>query len=373
MLKVGFVGWRGMVGSVLMERMQAENDFSKIDALFFSTSNAGGEAPNFAGVASKLLDAYHIDSLVGLDCIVTTQGSEYTEHVLPLLKQAGFKGYWLDASSSLRMKDESVIVLDPINRNVIDKALADGVKVFCGGNCTVSLMLMGLGGLFANNLVEWISSMTYQSASGAGANNMRELLAQSGYLYNNVSELLADSKKDILSIDARVSESLRSSDLPTQYFGAPLAGNVIPWIDAALDNGQTKEEWKGASETNKILGFSPNTIKVDGLCVRVGSMRCHSQALTIKLKRKDLSVSEIETIIANANEWVKVVPNNKADTLKSLTPVAISGKLDIAVGRIRKLSFGDDFLTVFTIGDQLLWGAAEPIRRMLDILVKYHG
>jgi aspartate-semialdehyde dehydrogenase len=368
MLKVGFVGWRGMVGSVLMDRMHQQNDFSKINAVFFSTSNAGGDAPVINGASSKLLDAYNIDALLEQDCIVTTQGSEYTQKVLPLLKQKGYDGYWLDASSTLRMSDESVIVLDPINRHVIDKALKDGVKVFCGGNCTVSLMMMALNGLFANNLIEWVSSMTYQSASGAGANNMRELLSQSGFLYNNVAELLTDSRADILAIDNRVNEILRSKDLPTGYFETSLAGNVIPWVDVALPNGQTKEEWKGASETNKILGFSPDAVKVDGLCVRVGSMRCHSQALTIKLNRKDLSLSEIEKIIASANEWVKVIPNTKEDTLKYLTPVAISGKLDIAIGRIRKLSFGDDYLTVFTVGDQLLWGAAEPLRRMLSIL-----
>ena len=373
MLKVGFVGWRGMVGSVLMERMREENDFTKIKPFFFSTSNAGGTAPNVGAESSRLLDAYNIDELAKLDCIVTTQGSDYTQEVLPNLKAAGFNGYWLDAASLLRMKDDAVIVLDPINRKVIDQALDKGTKVFCGGNCTVSLMLMGLGGLFENNLVEWISSMTYQSASGAGANNMRELLSQSGYMHDSVADLLKDSKNDILAIDAKVSQALRSNALPTQYFGAPLAGNVLPWIDAQLDNGQTKEEWKGAAETNKVLGLSHNSIKVDGLCVRVGSMRCHSQALTIKLTDKNLSLLEIEQIIANANQWVKVVSNNKADTLKSLTPVAISGKLDIAVGRMRKLSFGEDYLTVFTVGDQLLWGAAEPIRRMLDILVHYHG
>lgn len=373
MLKVGFVGWRGMVGSVLMERMREENDFIKISPVFFSTSNAGGDGPIVNNKTFKLEDAYNIDVLLGLDCIVTTQGSDYTHDVLPKLQAKGFKGYWLDASSSLRMKDDAVIVLDPINRNVIDNALQSGTKIYCGGNCTVSLMLMGLGGLFANNLVEWISSMTYQSASGAGANNMRELLTQSGYMFNSVTDLLSDSKNDILAVDARVSSALRSKDIPTEYFGAPLAGNVLPWIDSQMDNGQTKEEWKGAAETNKILGLNPNSIKVDGLCVRVGSMRCHSQALTVKLKDKNLKVSELEKIIASHNKWVKVVANNKPDTLKYLTPVAISGKLDIAVGRIRKLSFGEDYLTIFTVGDQLLWGAAEPIRRMLDILVEFHN
>lgn len=372
MLKVGFVGWRGMVGSVLMNRMQEQNDFYKIHPVFFSTSNPGGVAPFINGVSSTLQDAYDFDVLLNLDCIVTTQGSEYTNKVLPLLKEAGFKGYWIDASSTLRMSNESIIVLDPINRHVIDKAIHDGVKVFCGGNCTVSLMMMAVHGLLANNLVEWISSMTYQSASGAGANSMKELLKQSGYLYNNVSELLADKNQDILAIDSHVSEVLRSSNVPNGNFGVSLVGNLIPWIDVGLDNGQTKEEWKGLSETNKILGLTHDNIKVDGLCVRVGSMRCHSEALTIKLNRKDLSLSEIEQIIASANEWVKVIPNTKDDTLKNLTPVAVSGKLDIAVGRIRKLSFGGDYITLFTVGDQLLWGAAEPLRRMLQILVAYH-
>lgn len=373
MLNVGFVGWRGMVGSVLLERMLAEGDFKQISPVFFSTSNVGGNGPDVGLPITKLLDAYAIDQLVNLDVIVTTQGSEYTEKVLPQLNAAGFKGYWLDASSCLRMKDNSVIVLDPINRNVIDKALDSGIKIYSGGNCTVSLMLMGLGGLFENNLVEWVSSMTYQAASGAGANNMRELLSQSGYLYNSVSDLLANPKTDILAVDAKVNQALRSSELPTQYFGTALAGNVIPWIDSPLENGQTKEEWKGAAETNKILGLTPNSIKVDGLCVRVGSMRCHSQALTIKLTDKNISVEDISQVIEKHNQWAKVVPNNKPDTLKYLSPVAISGTLDIAVGRIRKLAFGPDYLTLFTVGDQLLWGAAEPIRRMLDILVKRHG
>ncbi len=372
MLNVGFVGWRGMVGSVLMQRMQQQNDFSKIHPVFFSTSNSGGTAPIINGTNAILQDANDINVLLKLDCIVTTQGSKYTDRVLPLLKQAGFKGYWIDASSTLRMSSESTIVLDPINRHVIDKAIYDGIKVFCGGNCTVSLMMMAVHGLLDNNLIEWISSMTYQSASGAGANSMKELLKQSGYLYNNVSELLADKNQDILALDSHVSEVLRSSNLPRENFGASLVGNLIPWVDVGLENGQTKEEWKGGAETNKILGLAHEDIKVDGLCVRVGSMRCHSEALTIKLKRKDLSLSEIEQIIASANEWVKVIPNTKEDTLRYLTPVAVSGKLDIAVGRIRRLSFGEDYITLFTVGDQLLWGAAEPLRRMLQIIVAYH-
>ena len=373
MLKVGFVGWRGMVGSVLLNRMQQDGDFSKITPVFFSTSNAGGSTPLIDGKEYKLNDAYAVQQLLELDVIVTAQGSEYTEKMLPQLTGSGFTGYWLDASSCLRMRDNSVIVLDPINRNVIDKALNEGIKLYVGGNCTVSLMLMALGGLFANNLVEWISSMTYQAASGAGANNMRELLAQSGVMYNSVADLLNNPHSDILAIDTKVSHTLTNGEMPTQYFGAPLAGNVLPWIDTLMGNGQTKEEWKGGVEANKILGLNPESIKVDGLCVRVGSMRCHSQALTIKLTEKNLSVETITEIISNHNQWVKVVDNTKAETLRYLTPAAISGTMDVAVGRIRKLNFGEDYLTLFTVGDQLLWGAAEPIRRMLNILVDYKG
>lgn len=373
MLKVGYVGWRGMVGSVLMDRMLKENDFAKIEPYFFSTSNVGGKAPNVGKPTPDLLDAYDINALISLDCIVTTQGSEYTEEVLPKLKAAGYKGYWIDASSSLRMSDESIIILDPINRHVIDKGLQDGIKVFSGGNCTVSLMLLALGGLFERDLIEWVDSMTYQAASGAGANNMRELLTQSGHMYNGVKSLLDAPNSNILEVDARVNDILRSDNLPVDYFGAPLAGNVLAWIDKGLESGQTKEEWKGGAETNKILGYKPDTILVDGLCVRVGSMRCHSQALTIKLKDKNLSIEQIQEIIRNHNQWVKVVDNNKADTIKHLTPVAISGTLDVAIGRMRKLKFGSEYLTAFTVGDQLLWGAAEPLRRMVNIINEYHG
>lgn len=373
MLKVGFIGWRGMVGSVLMQRMKEENDFSKIKSYFFSTSNPGGNVPaDFTPAHPTLLDAYNCNELSKLDCIVTAQGTAYTAQILPQLRSGGFTGYWIDASSCLRMNEDNIIILDPINRQVIDNGLNNGIKDYSGGNCTVSLMLMSLGGLLQNNLIEWISSMTYQAASGAGANNMRELLNQSGALYNNVSDLLADPQTNILEIDTKTSNLLRNPGLPQQYFGAPLAGNVLPWIDVLMDNGQTKEEWKGSAETNKILGLTPNTLKIDGICVRVGSMRCHSQALTIKLKDKNLPLSEIESIIKNHNQWVCYVANNKADTLAKLTPATVSGTLAVGVGRLRKLNIGDEYLTLFTVGDQLLWGAAEPLRRMVNILVDYH-
>lgn len=370
MLKVGFVGWRGMVGSVLMKRMREENDFSKVEPVFFSTSAAGGVAPSVGKDVGVLQDAYNLAELTKLDCILTTQGSDYTHEVLPKLREAGWNGYWIDAASALRMKDDAVIVLDPINRQHIDSALENGIKDYIGGNCTVSLMLLGLDGLFKADLVEWISSMTYQAASGAGANNIRELLSQCGVLHSVTADLLADKNASILDIDAKVSEALHSADFPQQYFGAPLAGSVIPWIDAGLDNGQTKEEWKGGVEANKILGYAPETVKVDGVCVRVGVLRSHSQALTIKLKRNDLSLEEIEKIIASANPWVKFVANNKPETLKELTPASVSGTLDIAVGRLKRLNFGPEYISLFTVGDQLLWGAAEPLRRMLNILVE---
>lgn len=370
MLKVGFVGWRGMVGSVLMKRMREENDFSKIEPVFFSTSAAGGVAPSVGKDVGVLQDAYNLVELTKLDCILTTQGSDYTHEVLPKLREAGWNGYWIDAASALRMKDDAVIVLDPINRQHIDSALENGIKDYIGGNCTVSLMLLGLDGLFKADLVEWISSMTYQAASGAGANNIRELLSQCGVLHSVTADLLADKNASILDIDAKVSEALHSAEFPQQYFGAPLAGSVIPWIDAGLENGQTKEEWKGGVEANKILGYAPETVKVDGVCVRVGVLRSHSQALTIKLKRNDLSLDEIENIIVSANPWVKFVANNKPETLKELTPASVSGTLDIAVGRLKRLNFGPEYISLFTVGDQLLWGAAEPLRRMLNILVE---
>jgi aspartate-semialdehyde dehydrogenase len=375
MLKVGFVGWRGMVGSVLMSRMVEENDFTKIEPVFFSTSQVGKAAPYFRGMEkhphNNLFDAYDIDELMKLDCIVTTHGSEYTAEVLPLLRDEGYLGYWIDASSLLRTQDDAVLVLDPINGAYIANALMQGIKTFVGANCTVSLMLLALDGLFKNNLVEWVSSMTYQAASGAGANNMRELLSQCGVMYNSVSELVNTPNSDILELDKLVSHALKSENLPKRYFNAPLAGNVLPWIDVLMDCGQTKEEWKGGVEANKILGLEPDAIKVDGLCVRVGSMRCHSQGLTIKLRDDSLTIPEITSLLSVANPWVKYIPNTKEATIKQLTPVSVAGSLDIAVGRIRKLSFGEEYLTLFTVGDQLLWGAAEPLRRMLNILVEH--
>ncbi len=374
MLNVGFIGWRGMVGSVLMDRMRSENDFKSISATFFSTSSNGAPAPQFGYEQNELLkDAYNIEELAKLDCIVTAQGSDYTKAVLPELRSSGWNGYWLDAASLLRMEKDSIIVLDPINRKHIDEGIANGIKNYIGGNCTVSLMLLALDGLFKADLVEWISSMTYQAASGAGANNIRELLQQYGHVHSVISDLLNDKSANILDIDARVGKSLSSAEFPKEYFGVPLAGNVIPWIDSGLENGQTKEEWKGSVESNKILGYAPDTVKVDGLCVRVGALRSHSQALTIKLKRKDLSIDEISGIIANANPWVKVVANNKESTLRELTPAVISGTLNIGVGRLRKLRFGEEYIGLFTVGDQLLWGAAEPLRRMLNILVEHYA
>ncbi len=366
MMKVGFVGWRGMVGSVLMERMRAENDFETIDPVFFTTSQAGQAAPNVGTGESVLLDAMDIDALSTMDVIVTCQGGDYTTEVHGKLRESGWNGYWIDAASTLRMAGQAVIVLDPVNRPVIDRALADGKKDFIGGNCTVSLMLMAIGGLFKAGLVEWISSMTYQAASGAGAQNMRELLCQMGSLNDCVAAELDTPSSAILDIDRKVTAQFSSSDFPTERFGAPLAGSLIPWIDKAVECGQTKEEWKGFSETNKILQNDP-PVPIDGLCVRIGAMRCHSQALTIKLTQ-DVSVEEILEILRNDNEWVDVVENDKEETLKRLTPAAVSGTLTVPVGRIRKMKMGPEYLSAFTVGDQLLWGAAEPLRRMLRIL-----
>ncbi|MCC2645228.1 MAG: asd [Burkholderiales bacterium] len=371
MLRVGFIGWRGMVGSVLMKRMQANNDFKKIDAVFFSTSDKGGKAPEMGQKNTTLLDAYDVKALLNLDCIVTAQGGDYTDFIMPKLKDAGFSGFFVDASSALRMSEDSLLILDPINYNQIVNGIKNGTRIYCGSNCTVSLMLLAISGLLKHDLVEWVNSQTYQAASGAGANNMRELIAQCGVMYSSVGKNLEDKTTNILDIDQAVSEILGSDKLPTQYFGAPLAGNVLPWIDKAMENGQTKEEWKGMVEANKILGLVSNTLKIDGNCVRVGSLRSHSQALTIKLRDSNISVNEIEGLIKSGNEWVRFVPNNKPDTLKYLTPASVNGTLDIAVGRVRKLNLGEDYLSMFTVGDQLLWGAAEPIRRLIDILVKH--
>ncbi len=360
-----------MVGSVLMQRMQEENDFANINPVLFSTSNAGGAAPSFAEGAGKLEDAFDIETLAKLPIIVTAQGGDYTKQVHGELRSRGWDGLWIDAASTLRMNDDSIIVLDPINRDVIDAGLSGGVKDFIGGNCTVSCMLMGLGGLFKNNLVEWGTSMTYQAASGGGARHMRELLNQFGTLNNEVSSELDDPASAILEIDRKVLATQRTGVDATQ-FGVPLAGSLIPWIDADLGNGQSKEEWKAGVETNKILGTGTGTagkdhIAMDGLCIRIGAMRSHSQALTLKL-REDLSVTEIENLLAKDNEWAKVVPNTKEASMADLTPVAASGTLDIPVGRIRKLEMGPEYISAFTVGDQLLWGAAEPLRRMLNIV-----
>ncbi|WP_077490598.1 aspartate-semialdehyde dehydrogenase [Sinomonas mesophila] len=366
---VGFVGWRGMVGSVLMERMQDEGDFASINPVFFSTSNAGGAAPSFADGAGPLQDAFDVDALAKLPIIVTAQGGDYTKRVQPELRARGWDGLWIDAASTLRMNEDSIIVLDPVNRTVIDEGLASGVKDFVGGNCTVSCMLMGLGGLFRNNLVEWGTSMTYQAASGGGARHMRELLTQFGTLNGEVAAELSDPASAILEIDRKVLAAQRGGVDATQ-FGVPLAGSLIPWIDADLGNGQSKEEWKAGVETNKILGTAAGSalepVVMDGLCVRIGAMRSHSQALTLKL-REDLSVAEIEKLLAEDNEWATVVPNEKQASMEQLTPVAASGTLDIPVGRIRKLEMGPEYISAFTVGDQLLWGAAEPLRRMLKI------
>jgi len=367
MLKTGLVGWRGMVGSVLMGRMRDENDFANIEPTFYSTSNAGGEAPDVGKGAGVLQDAENIDSLKEMDVIISCQGGDYTKAVFPKLRDAGWDGYWIDAASALRMSDDAVIILDPVNGDVISQALDKGVKNFIGGNCTVSLMLMGIGGLLREGLVEWVSAQTYQAASGAGAQNMRELIAQMGTINSSVSELLADPRSNILDIDSAVAKAMRSGDFPTDNFGHPLAGSLLPWIDTQLDNGQSREEWKAQAETNKILGRSGAPIPVDGTCVRIGAMRCHSQALTIKLN-KDVAISEVESIIGSANDWVKLVPNDREATLKELTPTAVTGSLHIPVGRVRKLNMGEQYLSAFTVGDQLLWGAAEPLRRMLRII-----
>jgi len=370
---VGLVGWRGMVGSVLMDRMQAEGDFALIEPLFFSTSNAGGAAPAMAKNETRLLDGNDIAALKRCDVIITCQGGDYTSAVFPKLRAAGWNGHWIDAASTLRMQDDAVIILDPVNRPVIDAALAQGGRNWIGGNCTVSCMLMGVGALYKAGLVEWMSTQTYQAASGGGAAHMRELLTQYGTLNAEVKALLADPKSAILEIDRQVIAKQRSlSADETANFGVPLGGSLIPWIDKDLGNGVSKEEWKGMAETNKILGSTlqgGTAIPVDGFCVRVGAMRCHSQALTFKLK-KDVPLADIEAMIAADNAWVKLVPNTREATLQHLTPVAVTGTMTIPVGRVRKLAMGPEYLGAFTIGDQLLWGAAEPLRRMLRILLQ---
>jgi aspartate-semialdehyde dehydrogenase len=366
MKKVGFVGWRGMVGSVLMHRMQAENDFAHIDPVFFTTSNVGGKGPGESN--EPLTDARSIADLKRMDAIVTCQGGDYTNEIHPKLRAGGWDGYWIDAASALRMKHDAVIILDPVNLQVIKDALGRGVKDYIGGNCTVSLMLMALHGLFREGLIEWMTAMTYQAASGAGAQNMRELIAQMGAAHAAVDALLADPASAILEIDRRVADTLRSAALPKEHFGVALAGSLIPWIDREMDNGQSREEWKGQAEGNKILGRESRPIPIDGICVRIGAMRCHSQALTVKLTR-DLPLAEIESILASANDWVKVIPNRRDASVRELTPAAVTGSLNVPVGRLRKLNMGGQYLSAFTVGDQLLWGAAEPLRRMLRILL----
>jgi len=368
-VKTGIVGWRGMVGSVLMERMRAERDFALIDPVFFSTSQAGGAAPDVGRGAGVLRDANDLSALADCEVVITCQGGDYTSDVHPKLRARGWRGYWIDAASALRMKADAVIVLDPVNREVIDRALDQGLRDYVGGNCTVSLMLMALGGLLREGLIEWLTSMTYQAASGAGAQNMRELVEQMGAAHSSVSNLLADPASAILDIDRAVTERLRSDDLPRANFGVALAGSLIPWIDKDLGNGQSREEWKGSAETNKILGLSARPIPVEGICVRIGAMRCHSQAMTLKLNR-DLPLADIERILAGGNDWVRLVPNTRDASIRELSPARVSGTLEVPIGRVRKLAMGGEYLTAFTVGDQLLWGAAEPLRRMLRILLE---
>ncbi|MBU1296069.1 MAG: aspartate-semialdehyde dehydrogenase [Gammaproteobacteria bacterium] len=365
---VGLVGWRGMVGSVLMQRMMEEKDFDHIDPVFFTTSQTGQKGPEIGKDIPLLQDASDIESLKKMDIIITCQGGDYTKAIYPQLRNAGWKGYWIDAASSLRMDKDAIIVLDPVNLNVIKQGLSNGVKTFVGGNCTVSLMLLALGGLFEKGHIEWMTSMTYQAASGGGARHMRELINQMGMLHGSVAAELADPASAILEIDRKVAETMRSGVLPTDQFGVPLAGSLIPYIDSQLDNGQSREEWKAQAECNKILGIDGKPIPVDGLCVRIGAMRCHSQAYTIKLN-KDIPIADIEGMLAQHNDWVSVIPNDKQATMERLTPTAATGTLNIPVGRIRKLNMGPEYISAFSVGDQLLWGAAEPLRRMLRILL----
>ena len=368
MLRVGIVGWRGMVGSVLVQRMRDERDFDHIEPAFFSTSQAGVEGPSIGRDSGPVLDANDLAALKSLPVIVSCQGGDYTNDVYPRLRAAGWNGYWVDAASALRMNDDAAIALDPVNMALVKDSLAKGGKNFIGGNCTVSLMLMGVSGLFQHDLVEWMTSMTYQAASGAGAANMRELVQQMARVGDSAKELLADPASSALDIDRAVTEAIRAPDLPKANFGQPLAASLLPWIDNDLGNGQSREEWKGQAETNKILGRGDRPVPVDGICVRIGAMRCHSQALTIKLRR-DVPLDELEGMVAEANEWVKVVPNRREESLAELTPAAVSGKLSVPIGRLRKLPMGGAYLAAFTVGDQLLWGAAEPLRRMLRILL----
>jgi aspartate-semialdehyde dehydrogenase len=374
MMRTGFVGWRGMVGSVLLQRMQAERDFDHIEPVFFTTSQVGGKGPAIGRDTGPLKDANSIDALKAMDVIVTCQGGEYTSAVYPQLRAAGWQGYWIDAAKTLRMKDDAVIILDPVNLPVIQNALAKGIRNYIGGNCTVSCMLMGLHGLFQHDLVEWMTCMTYQAASGGGAQHMRELLTQFGLVHAEVQALLADPASAILEIDRKVHARQTDGRLPMENFrGVPLAGNLIPWIDQDMGNGMSLEEWKGGAETNKILGrgaaFGTPATPVESLCVRIGAMRCHSQALTIKLKR-DVPLDEIAGMLAAANPWARVVPNERERSERELTPAAVTGQMHIPVGRLRKLAMGGDYLSAFTVGDQLLWGAAEPLRRMLRILLE---
>ncbi|HEY3093664.1 MAG TPA: aspartate-semialdehyde dehydrogenase [Vicinamibacterales bacterium] len=366
-MNVGLIGWRGMVGSVLVQRMREEHDFDSIEPVFFSTSQAGATAPAIGKRVPPVKNAHDLSVLSAMDVLISCQGGEYTSEIYPQLRRSGWQGYWIDAASTLRMADDAVIILDPVNRDVIDRALERGVRNYIGGNCTVSLMLMAMTGLFRAGLVEWMTAMTYQAASGAGAQHMRELVSQMGRAHAPVRTLLEDPASAILDIDRAVAETLRSRDFPTAHFGHPLAGSLLPWIDKDLGNGQSREEWKGFAETNKILGRSKEPIPVDGICVRIGAMRCHSQGLTIKLRR-DVPLADIESMLGSAHEWVRIVPNEKDASLRELTPAAVTGTLNVPVGRLRKLAVGGEYLAAFTVGDQLLWGAAEPLRRMLRIL-----
>jgi aspartate-semialdehyde dehydrogenase len=368
MLRVGIVGWRGMVGSVLVQRMREERDFDHIEPVFYSTSQAGGSGPAIGRAVEPVKNATDIASLKALPIIISCQGGDYTNDIYPRLRAEGWKGYWIDAASALRMNDDAVIILDPLNMPLIKRALHEGTRNFIGGNCTVSLMLMGMAGLFQRDEIEWLTSMTYQAASGAGAANMRELVEQIAAIGAATKPLLDDAASAVLEIDRAVTDTVRSKALPKAHFGYPLAASLLPWIDKDLGNGQSREEWKAQAEANKILGRNGAQIPIDGVCVRVGAMRCHSQALTIKLRRK-LPLDEIQGLLAEANDWVKVVPNRRDESLTELTPAAVSGKLTVPVGRLRKLPMGEDYLSAFTVGDQLLWGAAEPLRRMLRILL----